>query len=276
MGFFSYQSLAPLNSILNSVAAVLLLAGFLCIRRGWVRAHRAFMLSAFATSVAFFTSYVIYHYHVGDVRFQGHGWVRPVYFTILVSHVGLAVAIVPLALITLWRALHGRYQAHRRIAVWTWPIWIYVSITGVIVYLMCYQLYAPRVVALLSLKPPLEITEAKIKTHESVACGVGIASPAAPSPARHSGCKKDSNRRAACPILQPAGDWVFRKRNRGAYKARARFGRINLGSALEEIPHRRAKLRLLLVHRQMTRILDGLQARVLDAALELARVDRRN
>jgi len=114
------------------------------------------MLSAFATSVAFFTSYAIYHYHVGDVRFQGHGWVRPVYFTILVSHIGLAVAIVPLALITLWRALHGRFQAHRRIAVWTWPIWIYVSVTGVIVYLLCYQLYVPgyRVVALFSLKPP--------------------------------------------------------------------------------------------------------------------------
>ena len=156
MGIFSYQSLAPLNSILNSIAAVLLLAGFVCIRRKCVRAHRAFMLSAFATSVAFFTSYAIYHYHMGDVRFQGHGWVRPVYFTILVSHIGLAVAIVPLALITLWRALHGRFQAHRRIAVWTWPIWIYVSVTGVIVYLLCYQLYVPgyRVVALFSLKPP--------------------------------------------------------------------------------------------------------------------------
>src|SRR5713226_1917605 len=107
MEIFSYQSLAPLNSILNSVAAVLLLAGFLCIRRGWVRAHRAFMPSAFDTAVAFFTSYVIYHYHVGDVRFQGRGWVRPVYFTILVCHVGFSVSIVPLALITLWRALHG-------------------------------------------------------------------------------------------------------------------------------------------------------------------------
>src|SRR5260370_9667836 len=121
MGFFSYQSLAPLNSMLNSVAAVLLLAGFLCIRRGWVRAHRAFMLSAFATSIAFFTSYVIYHYHVGDVRFQGHGWVRPVYFTILVSHVGLAVAIVPLALITLWRGRHWRFPAPRPIGALTWP-----------------------------------------------------------------------------------------------------------------------------------------------------------
>ena len=112
MGIFSYHSLAPLNSMLNGVAAVLLLAGFVCIRQRWVRAHRAFMLSAFATSVAFFTSYVIYHYHVGDVRFQGHGWLRPVYFTILVSHVGLAVAIVPLALITLWRGCTG---ASRRI-----------------------------------------------------------------------------------------------------------------------------------------------------------------
>src|SRR5260370_26969635 len=130
MGFFSYQSLAPLNSMLNSVAAVLLLAGFLCIRRGWVRAHRAFMLSAFATSVAFFTSYVIYHYHVGDVRFQGHGWVRPVYFTILVSHVGLAVAIVPLALITLWRALHGRLHAPTRISVLACPTFVYASVNA--------------------------------------------------------------------------------------------------------------------------------------------------
>src|SRR5260370_6248796 len=139
MGFFSYQSLAPLNSMLNSVAAVLLLAGFLCIRRGWVRAHRAFMLSAFATSVAFFTSYVIYHYHVGDVRFQGHGWVRPVYFTILVSHVGLAVAIVPLALITLWRAVDRRVPAHRRTAVWAGRILVYVLLTVASVFPMWFH-----------------------------------------------------------------------------------------------------------------------------------------
>lgn len=139
----SYHSLAPLNSILNGAAGVLLIAGFYCIRRGWIRAHRAFMLSAFAVSAAFFTSYVIYHYEVGDVHFQGYGWVRPVYFTILISHIALAVAIVPLALITLWRALRGNFRKHRRIAVWTWPIWIYVSATGVVVYLMCYQLYSP-------------------------------------------------------------------------------------------------------------------------------------
>src|SRR5260370_30481054 len=138
MGFFSYQSLAPLNSMLNSVAAVLLLAGFLCIRRGWVRAHRAFMLSAFATSVAFFTSYVIYHYHVGDVRFQGHGWVRPVYFTILVSHVGLAVAIVPLALITLWRALPGGLPAHLGEAGLRRAIFVFLLGTGGVCCPVCF------------------------------------------------------------------------------------------------------------------------------------------
>jgi putative membrane protein len=141
---FSYHSLAPLNSVLNAVAAILLLAGFYCIRRKHVRAHRAFMLSAFAVSVVFFLSYCIYHYHVGDVRFQGQGWVRPVYFTILISHVLLATAIVPLVVVTLWRALNGNFRRHRRIAIWAWPIWVYVSITGVIVYLMCYQLYPPN------------------------------------------------------------------------------------------------------------------------------------
>jgi len=139
----SYHSLAPLNSILNSIAAVLLLAGFYCIRRRWTRAHRALMLSACAVSAAFFVSYAIYHYNVGDVRFQGHGLVRPLYFTILISHIILAAAIVPLVLITLARALRGNFHKHRHIARWTWPIWIYVSITGVIVYLMCYQLYPP-------------------------------------------------------------------------------------------------------------------------------------
>jgi len=101
------------------------------------------MLTAFAVSVGFFISYVIYHYHVGDVRFQGRGWVRPLYFTILASHVFLAAAIVALVPITLGRALSGSFDRHRRIAIWTWPLWMYVSITGVVVYLMCYQLYPP-------------------------------------------------------------------------------------------------------------------------------------
>jgi putative membrane protein len=139
----SYHFLAPVNSILNAMAAMLLLVGYYCIRRKWVRLHRAFMLSAFAVSVLFFTSYSTYHYHVGDVRFEGGGFVRPVYFTILISHVSLAAAIVPLILVTLWRAAMGSFRRHRRIARWTWPLWIYVSISGVIVYLMCYQLYTP-------------------------------------------------------------------------------------------------------------------------------------
>jgi uncharacterized membrane protein YozB (DUF420 family) len=139
----SYHLLAPLNSALNATAAFLLAAGFYCIRRKWVRAHRAFMLSAAAVSLAFFISYCIYHYHVGDVRFQGLGWVRPVYFAILTSHVMLAAAIVPLVLVTLRRALTGNFRQHRRIALWTWPIWMYVSVTGIVVYLLCYQLYTP-------------------------------------------------------------------------------------------------------------------------------------
>lgn len=139
----SFHFLAPVNSILNGLAAFLLAAGFYCIRRRWVRAHRALMLSAFIVSVAFFISYSIYHYKVGDVRFQGYGPVRPVYFAILISHIALATAIVPLVLITLSRALRGRFDRHRRIARWTWPLWIYVSVTGVVVYLMCYQLYTP-------------------------------------------------------------------------------------------------------------------------------------
>ncbi len=101
------------------------------------------MLSAVAVSVAFFISYSIYHYKVGDVRFQGRGPIRPLYFAILTSHILLAAAIVPLVLITLARALRGRFERHRRVARWAWPLWIYVSITGVVVYLMCYQLYTP-------------------------------------------------------------------------------------------------------------------------------------
>jgi putative membrane protein len=138
---FSYDSLAPLDAILNAAAAVLLTAGFIAIRRHHVRAHRAFMLSAFAVSVAFLISYCVYHYHVGDVRFGGQGPIRPVYFTILISHVSLAAVIVPLVLITLTRALRGRFLKHRAIARWTLPLWIYVSVTGVAVYLMLFRLY---------------------------------------------------------------------------------------------------------------------------------------
>lgn len=108
------------------------------------------MLAAFGVSIVFLIFYLIYHYHVGDVRFQGTGWIRPVYFTMLISHIILAVAVLPLAIITLRRGLASRFDAHRRIARWTWPIWMYVSVTGVLVYLMVYHIYAikPLVAAL--------------------------------------------------------------------------------------------------------------------------------
>jgi uncharacterized membrane protein YozB (DUF420 family) len=137
----SYLSLAPLDAILNATAGILLVAGFIAIRRHNVRAHRALMLSAFAVSIAFLVSYCIFHYHIGDVRFEGQGTVRPLYFTILISHITLATVIVPLALITLIRALRGRFIKHRAIARWTLPIWVYVSVTGVIVYVMLFKLY---------------------------------------------------------------------------------------------------------------------------------------
>jgi len=151
----SYYSLAPLNSVLNGIAAILLLGGYIFIRKRWVRAHRACMISAVVVSTAFFISYLIYHYHVGDVRFQGQGLVRPLYFTILITHVTLAVVILPLITITLWRALGGRFPSHRRIARVTWPLWMYVSVTGVIVYLMCYRLYPPGYRTMLASGPPV-------------------------------------------------------------------------------------------------------------------------
>lgn len=132
------SSLPALNAALNSTSALLLATGWLFIRSGNVPAHRRCMLAAFATSTLFLTSYLIYHYHVGSVPFTGQGLARWVYFTILISHTTLAVAIVPLILITLSRALRSRFDQHRRIARWTLPLWLYVSVTGVIVYAMLY------------------------------------------------------------------------------------------------------------------------------------------
>ena len=101
------------------------------------------MLAALGVSGVFLTSYLIYHYHVGEVRFSGTGWVRPLYFLILIPHVTLAGLIVPLALATAYLALKSRFVSHRRIARWTWPLWVYVSITGVVIYFMLYRLYPP-------------------------------------------------------------------------------------------------------------------------------------
>ena len=134
-------SQAALNASLNGISAVLLATGFTFILKGKIRQHRACMLSAFTVSAAFLVSYVIYHIRVGNVRFLGEGWIRPVYFTLLISHVFLAIVILPMAIITLSRALRERFDAHRRIARWTLPLWLYVSVTGVIVYVMLYHLY---------------------------------------------------------------------------------------------------------------------------------------
>lgn len=136
---------AALNASLNAVSTVFLTAGFLFIRRRMVSAHRFCMCAALVTSTAFLVSYVIYHYRVGSVRFAGEGWVRPVYFGMLVSHILLAAAVLPLALVTVSRALREQFDRHRRIARWTLPIWLYVSVTGVLIYWLLYHAYAPAV-----------------------------------------------------------------------------------------------------------------------------------
>jgi putative membrane protein len=131
------------NATLNGISAVLLAGGYAAIRAGKRDVHKVFMLSAFTASTIFLVSYVVYHLRVKQlVLFQGQGWIRPVYFALLISHTILAVVIVPLILITLRRAWMEKFDKHRRIARWTLPLWFYVSVTGVIVYLMVYQIYA--------------------------------------------------------------------------------------------------------------------------------------
>jgi uncharacterized membrane protein YozB (DUF420 family) len=132
---------AALNATLNGTSAVLLAGGYAAIRNGKIAIHKKFMISAFAVSTVFLISYLVYHYRVGHVRFQGHGWIRPVYFTLLISHTILAIVIVPLILVTLRRAWLEKFDRHRIIARWTWPLWMYVSVTGVIVYILLYVIY---------------------------------------------------------------------------------------------------------------------------------------
>lgn len=136
----SVSDLPAVNATLNAIAAILLVTGYVLVRRGYVEYHRRVMLAAFTTSALFLVSYVIYHANTGSRPFQGQGPIRLVYFTILLTHVVLAAAIVPLALITLNYGLRARFDPHVRIARWTLPIWLYVSITGVIVYVMLYRL----------------------------------------------------------------------------------------------------------------------------------------
>ena len=134
------QDLPGVNATLNATTAILLAIGYRLIRRGHRRAHRAVMLSAFGVSVLFLVSYLWYHAHAGTTRFPGHGWIRPVYFAILLSHTVLAAAIVPLVLVTLARGLRADFPRHARLARWTLPAWLYVSVTGVVIYGMLYRL----------------------------------------------------------------------------------------------------------------------------------------
>lgn len=134
------RDLPALNALLNGTAGLLLAAGWVLIRRGHRLAHKRVMLAAVACSAVFLVSYLTYHYHVGSVRFQGQGPIRTVYFTILLSHTILAVAIVPLVLISVSHGLRERFDRHRRIARVTLPLWAYVSVTGVVIYWMLYQM----------------------------------------------------------------------------------------------------------------------------------------
>ncbi|MFZ1918275.1 MAG: DUF420 domain-containing protein [Terriglobales bacterium] len=137
-----YSIFPKINATLNGCSAVLLVIGHRLIMRGKMAAHRAVMLTAFGTSCLFLISYLYYHWpgHGGVVYFRGTGWMRLLYFTILISHTILAIVIVPLVLITLTRALRGQFDRHRAIARWTYPMWLYVSVTGVVVYLMLFRL----------------------------------------------------------------------------------------------------------------------------------------
>lgn len=130
-----------INATLNGCSAVLLVTGRLLIARKKIAEHRVVMLTAFATSFLFLVSYLYYHAHVGSVHFRGTGWSRPVYYTILTSHTILAAVIVPMVIVTLSRALRQRFDRHRAIARWTFPVWLYVSVTGVVIYLMLYQIF---------------------------------------------------------------------------------------------------------------------------------------
>jgi len=135
------SDLPMVNASLNTLSAVLLCFGFYFIRRKQVGAHKVCMVSAFVVSTIFLISYVVYHFHHGRTVFTGEGWIRPVYFTILGTHTVLAILMVPLILATLFFAFRGRFEVHKRLARWTWPIWLYVSVTGVVVYVILYHVY---------------------------------------------------------------------------------------------------------------------------------------
>ncbi|MGH8059994.1 MAG: DUF420 domain-containing protein [Candidatus Entotheonellia bacterium] len=137
----SVTDLPTVNAALNTTSALLLSVGFLLIRLRRVTAHKICMLAAFGTSSLFLLSYLTYHYQVGSMPFRGQGWIRPLYYAMLLSHTVLAVAILPLSLTTLYRAWKTQFVQHVRIARWTLPIWLYVSVTGVLIYVLLYHVY---------------------------------------------------------------------------------------------------------------------------------------
>ena len=137
-----YASLPVVNALLNATSFLLVARGIWLVRHGRRAAHRRWMLSAICASALFLASYLVYHAHVGSVRFAAQGWPRPLYFAILVSHTVLAAVVVPLVIVTVLCALRRSLPLHRRIAHWTYPVWLYVSVTGVVIYLMLYVLFA--------------------------------------------------------------------------------------------------------------------------------------
>jgi uncharacterized membrane protein YozB (DUF420 family) len=139
MIYVTIHTLPAINASLNALSGVLLVIGYVLMRARRIDLHRRVMIAAFATSSVFLICYLIYHAQVGSVPFTRQGFVRPLYFTILITHVTLAAAVLPLAIVTLTRGLKGRYPRHRAIARWTFPIWLYVSVTGVLVYVLLYQ-----------------------------------------------------------------------------------------------------------------------------------------
>lgn len=132
----SLTELPQLNAVLNSIATAFLIAGFVFIQKKNIAAHMRMMWSAFIVSALFLISYLIFHYHVGSVGYDGTGWIRPVYFFILITHIILAIVNLPMILLTMYRAIRKDFVRHKKVARWTWPVWMYVSVTGVVVYLM--------------------------------------------------------------------------------------------------------------------------------------------
>ncbi len=136
----SFPDLPAVNAVLNSLSAALLVVAYRFIRKKKIEAHKKTMIAVFAVSSLFLISYIVYHYNHGSQPFQGQGWIRVTYFSILFTHTILAMVNLPMAIITLRRGLKGSYDLHKKIAKWTFPIWLYVSVTGVVIYLLLYQL----------------------------------------------------------------------------------------------------------------------------------------